>query len=59
MFQFLKSDPSKKLQKEYEALQTKAFQAQRDGDIREYSALTAQAETIYEKIERLKINADK
>ena len=59
MFQFLKSDPSKKLLKEYEALQTKAFQAQRDGDIREYSALIAKAETIYEKIERLKINADK
>lgn len=59
MFKFLKSDPSKKLQKEFKALQAKAMQAQRNGNIRGYSELTAQAETIYQKIEQLRTNADK
>lgn len=58
MFKFLKSDPSKKLLKEYEAMQTNAFQAQRNGDIRRYSELTAQAEAIYQKIGQLKTDAD-
>lgn len=54
MFQFLKSDPSKKLQKQYDDLQTQAFEAQRNGNIRGYSELTARAEAIYEELEQLK-----
>ena len=59
MFKFLKSDPSKKLEREFKALQTKAMQAQRNGNIRGYSELTAQAEAIYLKIEQLRTDADK
>ncbi|MBT8115359.1 MAG: Lacal_2735 family protein [Arenicella sp.] len=54
MFQFLKSDPSKKLQKQYDDLQTQAFEAQRNGNIRGYSEITARAEAIYEELEQLK-----
>jgi hypothetical protein len=54
MFGLFKSSPLKKWQKEHEALATKAFQAQRNGNIRLYSTLTAEAETLREKIENLK-----
>lgn len=53
MFSIFKSDPSKKLRKDYEALLTKAMQAQRSGDIRSYSELSEQADAIYKKIEAL------
>ena len=51
MFGLFKSSPIKKWQKEHEALVTRAFQAQRNGDIRLYSTLTAEAEALREKIE--------
>ena len=51
MFGLFKKDPLKQLQKEYDALLTEAFQAQRNGNIRLYSTLTAKAEGIREKIE--------
>ena len=54
MFGFLKSSPLKKWQKEHGALVNKAFQAQRNGDIRLYSTLTAEAEVLREKIDKLK-----
>lgn len=53
MFGLFKSSPVKKLQKEHEALLTRAFQAQRNGDIRQYSMLTAEAEALREKIETM------
>ena len=53
MFSFLKPDPKKQLQKIYEKLSTEAFQAQRNGDIRKYSELTDQAESIREQINQL------
>ena len=53
MFGFLKRDPVKKLQQQHDALTTEAFQAQRNGDIRGYSDLTAQAEALREEIEQL------
>ena len=55
MFGIFKSSPLEKLQKEHEALVTKTFQAQRNGNIRLYSTLTAEAETLNEKIENLKM----
>lgn len=58
MFGLFKSSPVKKWQKEHEALVTKAFQAQRDGNIRLYSTLTAEAEVLREKIETEKAAAD-
>ncbi|MEH6607834.1 MAG: DUF6435 family protein [Halioglobus sp.] len=54
MFGLFKSSPLKKWQKEHETLVTKAFQAQRNGNIRLYSTLTAEAETLREKIDHLK-----
>ncbi|MCH8529254.1 MAG: DUF6435 family protein [Saccharospirillum sp.] len=51
MFKWLKSDPTQKMQKEYEALLSKAMNAQRNGDIRNYSLLTEQANALYQKIE--------
>ncbi|MBJ7538072.1 DUF6435 family protein [Marinomonas transparens] len=54
MFSFLKSDPIKKLDKEYGVLLEKAMQAQRSGDIKLYSELTEQAEEIRAKIELAK-----
>ena len=54
MFGLFKSSPLKKWQKEHELLVTRAFQAQRNGDIRLYSTLTAEAEALREKIEEVK-----
>lgn len=51
MFDFLKPNPQKRMQKEYEKLTTKAFEAQRNGDIRTYSLLTAEAEDLKKKMD--------
>jgi hypothetical protein len=48
-----KQSPLKRWQKEHESLAYRAFQAQRNGDIRLYSTLTAEAEALREKIEKL------
>jgi len=54
MFAMFKKDPLKKLKQQHEDLSTRAFQAQRNGDIRGYSELTAEAESIKEKMDALK-----
>ena len=54
MFSFLQRDPTKKLQKQYAALLEKAMHAQRNGDIRSYSALTAEAEKLAKRFEEFK-----
>ena len=54
MFDLFKKNPLKNLQKDYDAALTKAFQAQRDGNIRLYSTLTAEAEAIRTSIEAAK-----
>jgi hypothetical protein len=54
MFGLFKKSPLKRWQKDHEALLTKAFNAQRNGDIRLYSTLTAEAEVLREKIEAYK-----
>ena len=53
MFSFLKSDPTKKLRKTYDQILEKAMQAQRKGDIKTYSLLTAESESIWQEIEAL------
>ncbi|TDF35030.1 Lacal_2735 family protein [Alteromonadaceae bacterium M269] len=53
MFGFLKSDPTKKLRKIYDKKSTEAMLAQRKGDIKTYSMLTAEAESIWKEIEAL------
>ncbi len=54
MFSFLKSNPIKKLDKEYGVLLEQAMQAQRRGDIEGYAKLTEQAEVIKAKLDSLK-----
>ncbi|MEM1141888.1 MAG: DUF6435 family protein [Pseudomonadota bacterium] len=57
MLGIFKKSPLKKLQEEYKDLSTRAFNAQRNGDIRSYSMLTAEAEAVREKIEALESEA--
>jgi len=54
VFGLFKKSPLKQWQKEHESLVYKAFQAQRNGDIRLYSTLTAESEQLREKIEKMK-----
>ncbi len=53
MFGFLKPNPSKKLRKQYDIKLEQAMLAQRKGDIKSYSMLTAEAESIWKEIEKL------
>jgi hypothetical protein len=54
MFRFLKADPIKKLQKQYESLMEKAMHAQRNGKIEEYGKLSLDAEKVLKELEKLK-----
>jgi hypothetical protein len=54
MLNFLKKDTTKALQKAYERKLTEAQQAQRNGDIRSYSLLTEEADTLYKTIQAAK-----
>jgi hypothetical protein len=53
MFGLFKSDPVKKLRKTYDQKSTDAMLAQRKGDIKTYSMLTAEAEELWKEIEKL------
>jgi len=53
MFNLFRSNPSKKLRKQYDALLEKAMLAQRNGDIKSYSLLTAESEDLWKKIEHM------
>lgn len=60
MFGLFKSDPTKKLRKQYDTLSTDAMLAQRKGDIKTYSMKTAEAEQLWAEIESIKAaQADK
>jgi len=50
MFSFFKKDPTKKLNKMYDRKLEEAMLAQRNGNIRAYSMITAEAEKIREQI---------
>ena len=53
MFGFLKANPKKKLQNKYEKLLEEGMNAQRNGDIKTYSMLTAEAEKVRSEIQML------
>ncbi len=53
MFSLFKSDPVKKLRKAYDIKLEQAMLLQRNGDIRNYSTKTAEAEAIWAQIEAL------
>ena len=58
MFGLFKSNPTKKLRKEYDIKLEKAMLAQRKGDIKTYSMLTAEAESLWKEIEILNATND-
>lgn len=53
MFAIFKANPLKKLQKQYNATLEQAMHAQRNGNIRSYATLTAEAEKIAAEIKAL------
>jgi hypothetical protein len=53
VFGLFKSNPSKKMRKEYDQLLERAMLAQRKGDIKTYSMLTAESEELWKKIEEV------
>lgn len=58
MFSLFKANPIKKLQKQYDAKLEQAMLAQRSGDIRGYSEITAEAEAIYLQLQQLKAESE-
>jgi hypothetical protein len=53
MFSIFKSDPTKKLNKNYFLKLEQAMLAQRNGDIRSYSLITNEAEQILREISKI------
>ncbi|GAA5215776.1 DUF6435 family protein [Corallincola platygyrae] len=53
MFQFLRPDPVKRMKKRYNAMLEQAMLAQRRGDIRSYSMISADAEALWGEIREL------
>jgi len=58
MFSMFRSDPINKLRKAYYSKLEKAMFAQRNGNITNYSFLTAEAEALWEEIQKLEIERD-
>lgn len=58
MFGLFKSNPVAKLKKQYSAKLEEAMHAQRNGDIRTYSELTTEAETLLKEIRLLEASND-
>ncbi|MGB0937142.1 MAG: DUF6435 family protein [Colwellia sp.] len=59
MFSIFKKDPIKKLDKLYESKLEEAMNAQRKGDIKSYSMMTAEAEKIKEQMLELQASTKK
>lgn len=59
MLVWLKPDPVKKLDKQYQAKLKEAMETQRNGNIRRYAELTQEAESIRESMETIKAEAQK
>ncbi|MFP6849145.1 MAG: DUF6435 family protein [Pseudomonas sp.] len=53
MFGLFKSDPVKKLRKQYSAKLEEAMLAQRNGDIRSYATLSEEAQELWAQLEPL------
>ncbi len=53
MFSLFRKDPAKRLKKDYEKKVQEAYQAQQNGNVRQYSLLTAEAEKIKAELDRL------
>lgn len=57
MFSLFKRNPTKKMRKQYDALLEKAMHAQRRGDIKSYSMMTADAEALWAQIQEIESKA--
>jgi hypothetical protein len=53
MFGLFKSNPTKKLQRQYETIVEKSINAQRKGDMRLFAELTSQSEQLLKQIETI------
>jgi len=53
MFGLFKSNPTKKMRKDLKQLQEKAMEMQRNGNIRDSSQISQQADEIWNKIQEL------
>ncbi len=54
MFSIFKSNPTKKLEKEYRQMLEKARDIQRSGDLRLYAKVMEESEELWRKIESMK-----
>ncbi|WP_126776819.1 DUF6435 family protein [Aliidiomarina sanyensis] len=57
MFGLFKKNPTKALRKQLAQIQEKSMNAQRNGDIRLHSELSAQADALWKEIQRLENEA--
>ncbi len=57
MISFFKKAPEAKLKKEHAKLLERAMHAQRNGDIRGYSELSEQAQSVLDKLDELERKA--
>ncbi|MFT4653520.1 MAG: hypothetical protein ACI82S_001172 [Patiriisocius sp.] len=53
MFGLFKSNPTKKLQRQYDTIVEKSINAQRKGDMRLFAELTSQSEQLLKQIETI------
>ncbi|MCR9204140.1 MAG: DUF6435 family protein [Halobacteriovoraceae bacterium] len=58
MFGIFKSDPIKKLQKEYEKVSAQAIEAQRNGNIELFGELSQKADELGKEIDKLQSGSD-
>ena len=58
MFGWLKSNPTKKLEKEIAAKRSRAVSVQRSGDLRAYADLMAEIEVLEGELDRALAEAD-
>jgi hypothetical protein len=56
MFTLFRSNPTAKLEKQYDRLLKQGMEAQRSGDIRLYSELSKQADEVLKSIDKIKEN---
>jgi hypothetical protein len=56
MFGLFKSDPTKKLKKQYNLLLEEARDIQRSGDLKAYARKLEEAELVWSEIEKLRSN---
>lgn len=57
MFSLFKTDPTKKLKKQYSAKLEQAMLAQRNGDMRRYASLTVEADSLWKEIQSIEQKA--